>query len=211
MRTLRHDVRHAVRLSVRQPGVTLLVVLTLALGIGANTAIFSTVDAVLLRPLPYDEPDRLVMVWEKRAAEGVFDNVVAPADYVDWARMNTVFESMAALTSISADLTGSGEPVRLARRRGHDALLRRAARTPAARPHVSRRRRGRRSASCDRARLTACGGGSSAADPTVVGRSILLNGVAHQVVGVLPRDFEFPDSDARAVGADCRSTGCRSR
>jgi putative ABC transport system permease protein len=194
MRTLRHDVRHAVRLSVRQPGVTVLVVLTLALGIGANTAIFSTVDAVLLRPLPYDEPDRLVMVWEKRAAEGVFDNVVAPADYVDWARMNTVFESIAALTSISADLTGSGEPVRLAA----GAVTTRFFDVLRVRPQLGRTFRADDGVA-GRHRVIVLGDGlwrrQFGADPTVVGRSILLNGVAHQVVGVLPRSFEFPNPD----------------
>jgi predicted permease len=194
MRTLRHDVRHAVRLSVRQPGVTLLVVLTLALGIGANTAIFSTVDAVLLRPLPYDEPDRLVMVWEKRAAEGVFDNSVAPADYVDWARLNTVFESMAALTSVSADLTGRGEPVRLitgaVTPRFFDVLR--------VSPQL-----GRTFQSDDgvfgRHRVVVLADGfwrrQFGAEPSIVGQSILLNGVPHEVIGVLPRAFEFPNDE----------------
>ena len=79
--------------------MTFVAMLTLALGIGANTAIFSAVDAVLLRPLPYEDPDRLVVVWEKRPAEGVMDNVVAPADFVDWSKMDTVFEAMAAMMS----------------------------------------------------------------------------------------------------------------
>ena len=108
------DARYAVRLLVKQPGVTLIALLTLAIGIGGNTAIFSAVDAVLLRPLPYREPDRLVKVGEKRAAEGVLDNVVAPADFLDWARMNTVFEDMAAYSGITADLPGIGEPEPLA-------------------------------------------------------------------------------------------------
>ena len=96
MHAFLQDLRYALRLLVKQPGVTVIAVLTLALGIGANTAIFSAVDAVLLRPLPYADPDRLVMVWEKRPAEGVLDNVVAPADFLDWSRMNGAFEAMAA-------------------------------------------------------------------------------------------------------------------
>ena len=114
MHAFLRDARFAVRLLVKQPGVTVVALLTLAIGIGGNTAMFSAVDALLLRPLPYHDPDRLVKVWEKRAAEGVLDNVVAPADFIDWARMNTVFEEMAAYVGITADLTGVGEPIRLA-------------------------------------------------------------------------------------------------
>ena len=95
MRAFVQDIRYGLRLLAAQPGVTIIAVVTLALGIGANSAIFAAVDAILLRPLPYADPDRLMMVWEKRAAEGVMNNVVAPADYLDWTRLNTVFESMA--------------------------------------------------------------------------------------------------------------------
>ena len=80
------DFRHGFRLLRRYPATSLLAIATLALGIGANTAIFSVVDAVLFRALPYPEPDRLVMVWEKRPAEGVLTNVVSPADFLDWQR-----------------------------------------------------------------------------------------------------------------------------
>src|SRR5687768_14709323 len=78
VRAIHQDIKYAVRMIARQPGMTLVIVMTLALGIGANSAIFSAVNALLLRPLPYADPERLVMLWEKRPAEGVMDNVVAP-------------------------------------------------------------------------------------------------------------------------------------
>jgi predicted permease len=192
MSVLRQDLRHAVRLVVRQPGLTIVTLLTLALGIGANTAIFSAVDAVLLRPLPYDEPDELVMVWEKRQAEGVLDNVVAPADYVDWAKLNTTFESIAAYTGVTVDLTGVGEPVKLPA----------AAVSPAffdvfrARPQLGRTFRPEEGIVGNQ-RVVILGHGlwlrMFGSDPSIVGRRIMLNGAAHEIVGVLPDTFEFAD------------------
>ena len=192
MRAFAHDLKHAVRLLVRQPGVTIVAIVTLALGIGANAAIFSAVDAILLRPLPYEEPDRLVMIWEKRQAEGVLDNFVAAADYMDWARMNTVFDSTAAFTPSTVDLTGSGEAVRL-----NAGVV-----TPAffdvfrIRPLL-----GRTFAPGDgvvgRHRVALLGHGlwlrRFGSDPAIVGRTLSLNGIPHEVVGVLPASFESPD------------------
>ena len=193
MHALRQDVRHALRLMVGQPGVTLIVLLTMALGIGANTAIFSAVDAILLRPLPYPEPDRLVVVWEKRPAEGVMNSVVAPADYVDWARMNTVFDAMAAITSITADLTGAGEPVRLTAGAVSPAFFD-VLRVQPALGRSFRAEEGR----AGQHRVVVIGyglwQGRFGSDANVVGRKILLNGVPHEVIGVLPQTFEFPYS-----------------
>ena len=110
MDTLRYDLRHAIRAMSRQPATSLIIVLTLALAIGANTAVFSAVHTVLIRPLPYEQPDSLVMLWEKREAEGVMKNSVSPADYIDWARIATSFTAMAAMTEVTVDLTGEGDP-----------------------------------------------------------------------------------------------------
>jgi len=109
----RYDLRHAMRAAAQRPGTSAIIVLTLALAIGANTAVFSAVHAVLIRPLPYPQPQSLVMLWEKREAEGVIKNPVSAADYLDWARMARSFSATAAFVEVTADLTGEGDPERL--------------------------------------------------------------------------------------------------
>src|SRR6516225_4809362 len=96
---------------VRQnPGFFAIGIAALALGIGANTAIFSAVDAVLLRPLPYGQPSRLAIVWEDASFIGFTHNTPAPANYTDWRRQNQVFTDMAALRYRSSRLTGAQTP-----------------------------------------------------------------------------------------------------
>src|SRR5262245_20060161 len=87
MQTLWQDLRYGARMLWSRPGFTLVAVITLALGIGANTAIFSAVDALLLRPLPFPDPERLVMIWENDTQEGNSRNPVAPANFVDWRHL----------------------------------------------------------------------------------------------------------------------------
>jgi hypothetical protein len=108
MRSLLEDLRYGLRMMRRSPGPTLFAVAALALGIGANTAIFSLVDTLLLRPLPYREPDRLVQVWEDARHVGFPRNTPAPANYHDWRADNHVFEDMAASRGASPTLTGGG-------------------------------------------------------------------------------------------------------
>ena len=111
MHTLWQDVRYGARMLLKNPGVTAIAVITLALGIGANTAIFSVVNAVMLRPLSYKNPDRLVSLWEKVPEHGRWR--VTPANFFDWKKQNTVFEDMAAFGSWTMNLTGDGEPEQL--------------------------------------------------------------------------------------------------
>jgi putative ABC transport system permease protein len=105
-----HDLRFALRRLIRAPDFTAAAVICLALGIGANTAIFTVINAVLLRPLPYHAPERLVGVWEANAMRQSERNTVSPANYLDWRAGNTVFSGMAAVADASASLTGGGEP-----------------------------------------------------------------------------------------------------
>src|SRR3982751_2962437 len=108
MGTLFQDLRYGVRMLRNRPGFTLVAVVTLALGIGANTAIFSVVNAVVLRPLPFAGPDRLVMVWE--TMPGQDRRAVAPGNFMDWQRQAHLFEQLAGYSSTALNLTGDGEP-----------------------------------------------------------------------------------------------------
>ncbi|CAN5811748.1 hypothetical protein BH24GEM1_BH24GEM1_11630 [soil metagenome] len=105
-----HGLRYAMRRLIRARGFTAAAVVCLALGIGANTAIFTVISAVPLQPLPFHEPDRLVGVWEANSLRRSERNTVSPANYLDWEAANTVFSGMAAVHDVSASLTGAGEP-----------------------------------------------------------------------------------------------------
>jgi hypothetical protein len=104
------DLRFALRRLARSPAFAAAAVTCLALGIGANTAIFSVINAVLLRSLPYEEPERLVGVWEANHFRRSERNVVSPANYLDWQSGTSSFSRMAAVHDIGANLTGAGEP-----------------------------------------------------------------------------------------------------
>ena len=103
------DVGFGVRALRKNPAFTAVAVLTLALGIGANTAIFSFVDAVLLKPLPYPHPERIVSVWEKNAA-GFRTNFISTLNFLDWKRQSRCFQFLSAVASDTMTLTGSGTP-----------------------------------------------------------------------------------------------------
>lgn len=105
-----HDLRHALRLVRLNPSFTLVAVAAIALGIGANTALFSVVRAVILNPLPFTEPDRLVMVWETRPDRGAMRNVVSNANFLDWRARNHVFDAMSPLFHRTTTLSSAGEP-----------------------------------------------------------------------------------------------------
>ena len=186
------DWRHAWRLLWRDPWFTLIGVATLALGIGANGAIFSVVHAVLLRPLPYADPYELVMIWESRPREGVTNNVVSPADFLDWRIRQQAFDDIGAQQSVALTLTGMGDPERVDAGNVSASFFRVLGVVPslgrdfgpdeeqAGRNHVVILNHGfwqRRFAS----------------NPNVVGTRITLSGELFEVIGVLPSSFRFPD------------------
>ena len=104
MNSLLQDLRYGLRMLAKNPGSTLVAVLALALGIGANSAIFSVVNAVLLRPLRYKDPSHLVVIWETKLSKGIFQEFVSPPDYRDWIEQQRVFDQVAALRAQPAVL-----------------------------------------------------------------------------------------------------------
>jgi putative ABC transport system permease protein len=187
--TLWRDLRYGVRMLARSPGFTAVAVLALALGIGANTAIFSAVHAVLLTPLPYHDPDRLVFVWEDASHLGSPKDGAAPANYFDWKTQNQVFADMAAVVWRTADFTGDGPPEMV---NGHD-VLGNLFDVLGVRPLLGRT-------------LTAADDAPSenvviishrlwqrrfGADPRIIGRPILMYQEKYTVVGVMPGGFHF--------------------
>jgi len=189
---LLQDVRYGVRVLRKSPGFTVAAVLTLALSIGANTAIFSVIHAVLLQPLPFRNPDRLTMVWEDASFMGFPQNTPAPANFVDWKNRNHVFEDMAALKGNLMNLTGDGPAeeveVKLATANFFPLL--------GVRPVIGRTFLPEEDqAGAGKAVLLSQGlwirryNGS----PEIVGKRILMSGESYTVVGVLPPGFDFPD------------------
>ena len=136
------DVRYAVRVLRKSPTFAIVAVLTLALGIGANTAIFTVVNALLLRPLPYGDADRLVTVWQDmRARGGPADEWATPGNYADWRTEKALFEEIAVVTAWRPTLIGRRRAGADSRRAGHARVLLGARRRSRARPDVSWRRR----------------------------------------------------------------------
>src|SRR3954466_221245 len=107
------DVKFAIRQLLKSPALSLLAIVTLALGVGANTAIFSVVNAVLLKSLPYHEPERLVLVWGEDKTQGLHRGQVSATDIADVRSRNHVFEAISTYTDFRPVLTGAGEPERI--------------------------------------------------------------------------------------------------
>ena len=188
-----NDVRQAVRALRREPAFAVLAILTVALGIGANTAIFSIVNGVLLRPLPYHEPDRLVELREVMPAiVQTYPTLPASAwHFVQWRQRTKSFERVSAVDQGTATLTGSGEPERLDILRSSADLFRTiGVRAALGRTFVDGEdQEGREGVTVISDALWRRRFG---ADPRVIGRTILLNSRPVVVVGVLPADFRCP-------------------
>ncbi|MGH7503194.1 MAG: ABC transporter permease [Longimicrobiales bacterium] len=195
MDTLVQDVRFAVRGVVRNPGFSAVVVLVLALGIGANTAIFSVLNATLLRPLPVESPERLVTIRESNPEKGWEREVAAPANMLDWRERVEAFEGVAGTLGVgSVTLTGEGEPeiLRSSVVTGNffEVLGARAALGRVFRDAETWRTEPRVALLSDGFWTRRFG-----RDTSVIGRTITLNGGAYEVVGVMSAGFAFPGQE----------------
>src|SRR4051812_23150675 len=110
MDSILQDIRYAVRLAIRTPAFSVVAILALAIGIGANTAIFTIVNAVLIERLPFRDPDRLVVVWEESVRRPGRRNTISPANFLQWQERNDVFEQIASFYEWRANLTGQANP-----------------------------------------------------------------------------------------------------
>lgn len=195
LESLLQDLRFGLRMLRKSPVFTAVAVLTLALGIGANSAIFSVVDAILLRPLPYPHPEQLVRIWESSGKYDSSRNAVNPLNFLDWRDHSQSFESMAAISTLMTNLSSHGQPIAVQGMQVSPeffSILRIA-------PFL-----GRAFISTD-----AIPGQDNSvilsyeiwqrqfgADRAIVGQRIDVDGLPHQIVGVLPRGFTFPKMKA---------------
>ena len=182
------DLRFGVRMLMKSTAFTAVAVLTLALGIGANTAVFSLVEAVLLRRLPYREPDRLVVVWEHNLQRDRRNNVAGPANFIRWRERNRSFEQLAAYTEWTANIAGQGEPERVP----IGVVTSNFFETLGAHAALGRtlvERDGARGNDSVVLLSDACWRRRFGADPQVVGKTMTVNAETVTVVGVMPPDF----------------------
>jgi putative ABC transport system permease protein len=197
---MKQDFQYALRILAKNPVITLVAVLTLALGIGANTAIFSVLNAVVLRPLPYAEPDRLVMVWE--TVEGNDKRSAAPGNFTDWRSQNTTFSDLAATFYGNFNLTSDGEPERINGSTVTSNLMS----TLGVAAQLGRTFQADDDENQDR-RLVILGDGlwqrRFGSDRGIIGRNVTIDETPYTIIGVMPPGFKYPvQSDLWVLGRD---------
>jgi predicted permease len=186
-----NDLRYGIRSLLKHPGFAAVAVITLALGIGANTAMFSVINGVLLRPLPYQEPERLVTIWEESPERDMLQMPVSIANLRDWAEQSQTLDQISAYTFSNLNLTGTGEPVQLAAVRVSANLFPLVGATPMLGrtflPEDDKDGAGRvvvLSHATWKNRFTS--------NPKIIGQAVTINNQTHTVVGVMPANFQFP-------------------
>src|SRR4051812_15512659 len=194
MADLLQDFRYAARLLLKSPAFAIVAIAALALGIGANTAIFSVVNTLLLQPLPYARADRLAVVWEHNLPRDRKDNVVSPGNFIQWRELNHSFQDLAAVAlTFRTTLTGQGDAVELPVQYVSGTLFG----ILGVRPQIGRDFTPQEDAPgvgavtiSDRLWRERFGG-----DPSIVNRTIMLDGKPNLLVGVMPRGFSILDKD----------------
>src|SRR6266481_7461022 len=191
MNTLAQDIRYAVRTFAKNPGFTLAAVLSLAIGIGANTSIFSVANALLLRPLPYEDANRLVILWNRSPGLNITEDWFSTAQYLDIKNGHLGFEQVAIAIGGNYNLTGYGDPERVGVIRASSNLL------PMLGVHPARGRLfvpdedspGRPATALLTDGMWARRYGRN---PQAIGKSITINGLPYEVAGILPASFSLP-------------------
>ena len=193
MSTLIQDLRYGLRILRNKPGFAIVTTLVIALGIGANTVIFSVINSVLLRPLPYDNPEGLVQLWEHSAQQNKTHALSLP-NFVDWSEQNQSFEQIAIYMGWNLNLTGGEQPERV-----QGVLV-----SPSFFPLMRIQPLVGRAFSPDEAQpgkdtvaILSYGLWQRrfGADPDIIEKTVLLNGERITIVGVLPESFQFPNLD----------------
>lgn len=188
LETVIQDASYAIRQLRKSPAFAIAAILTLALGIGANTAIFSVVKAVLLNPLPYRDPDRLVMVWERNLHRGWRHNIVSAANFQDWREHNHIFTDMAIFKVRAFSLSGSGDPVEVNAEQVSPNLFS----VLGVKPLYGRNflpEEGKAGAAHVTIISNALWRGRYGSDPKLLGKQILLDDQPYTVIGIMPASF----------------------
>jgi putative ABC transport system permease protein len=188
---MRSDIQYALRNIAKKPLFYSIVILTLALGIGANAAIFTVVNAVLLRPLPYPQPDRLMMVWTYNPRQGFNKDVGTYPNFEDWRRASRSFERMSGYFGANLTLTGQGDPEQIRGARVTHEFFETMGTTPV---HGRGFTPANGQAGGERVVILAHGLWTRrfGADPSIVGQRVVLSGLSYEVVGVMPAAFDHP-------------------
>jgi predicted permease len=188
-----HDLHYGLRMLRKSPGFTATVLLTLALGIGANITIFSVVNSVLLRPLPYPDSDRLVFLWSESPMQNIRERASSYANFSDWRKQNTWFEDLAVFDPTAVTLTGTAEPEGVMSVRASANLF------PllGVAPLLGRTFTADEEQQNSRVVVLSYGLWQRrfGASPNVLGQTLEIDGVSSQVIGVMPEHFRFPGKD----------------
>ena len=210
MEAIWKDLQHSLRTLRKNPGFAIVAVAVLSLGIGANAAIFSVVNAVLLRPLPYEDSERIVRVFENNSSKGWDDFMVSPPNFIDWRDQNQAFESVAAFRTAPLNLAGGLEPERIPGARVSQNLFE----SLRVRPFLGRTfSSDEDQPGGDRVIIISYGlwmrrfGG----DESVINQTVLVNGKSSIVIGVMPPGIQFPAQTEAWVPMAFSADDLRSR